>query len=640
MIQLTCPHCGYSKEIPADRLPTKVTRVKCPKCLKPFPLKPETTHSKNTAEKRNDEIVIACPHCDAKLNVSRSKVPCRIATVLCKQCKQDFTFDGEQLLGHKTPSTSDPRTDSPEADSTGPQSRQRLATLGDLFTRTWDVFRRRILTLIGINLVAVVLTATAYFLMGYGVELLQEIAGDTPAVMLIAGVVLFGLSMLIMTAILAAMIYAVVNEELGVKQALGYGIKNSKSFFWVFFLLGFFLVGGSLTFFIPGLLFMVWFVFAQFILAHDNIRGMDALLMSRAYVRGHSWGVFGRMLLIGMLGSLVSAIPIVGLVASLFLGPYTLIFYHEIFRDLREIKENVEYSGSRGTKVKWLLAGAAGYLIVPLITVSLLGPSLFQGLDLLSNQAGLKSPTSLINPSPAKRGKQTSSGAELKLKQTKFAPKAPIILEFQIPEGLSAGAWVGLYTAGSNNKNYKNYNYLPQSERGELNFRAPQEPGKYEFRLFLNWPDRGYEESANSQQFTVGTSDETNRSAAIPRQQQLVTSETDIIHIPMTKDNSGEVMIYLYAMNYTGSLRLNDQEIYLIKGERDMSYNFSSSSALKPGINTFELDYKTLPDDPWMTKVQLKISRYNWDTKQEKVFADWTYEDTGANREFQVVLDK
>lgn len=37
-MQLTCPHCGFSKEIPSKLLPTDPARVNCPRCKNSFPL--------------------------------------------------------------------------------------------------------------------------------------------------------------------------------------------------------------------------------------------------------------------------------------------------------------------------------------------------------------------------------------------------------------------------------------------------------------------------------------------------------------------------------------------------------------------------------------------------------------------------
>ena len=38
-MRITCPHCGFAKEIAAEQIPTNVVRVTCPACRQPFPLK-------------------------------------------------------------------------------------------------------------------------------------------------------------------------------------------------------------------------------------------------------------------------------------------------------------------------------------------------------------------------------------------------------------------------------------------------------------------------------------------------------------------------------------------------------------------------------------------------------------------------
>lgn len=37
MLTVSCPHCGFAKEIPADKVPLDVVRVTCPSCKESFP---------------------------------------------------------------------------------------------------------------------------------------------------------------------------------------------------------------------------------------------------------------------------------------------------------------------------------------------------------------------------------------------------------------------------------------------------------------------------------------------------------------------------------------------------------------------------------------------------------------------------
>jgi predicted Zn finger-like uncharacterized protein len=40
-MRITCPHCGYGKEIEAEQLPPRATRATCPNCRQSFPLQRE-----------------------------------------------------------------------------------------------------------------------------------------------------------------------------------------------------------------------------------------------------------------------------------------------------------------------------------------------------------------------------------------------------------------------------------------------------------------------------------------------------------------------------------------------------------------------------------------------------------------------
>ncbi|WP_394713709.1 6-bladed beta-propeller [uncultured Desulfuromonas sp.] len=55
---LTCPHCGYSREMPTAKLPQRPTTVNCPRCQKKFPYTPTKPHS---PEKRPTPVVETPP---------------------------------------------------------------------------------------------------------------------------------------------------------------------------------------------------------------------------------------------------------------------------------------------------------------------------------------------------------------------------------------------------------------------------------------------------------------------------------------------------------------------------------------------------------------------------------------------------
>lgn len=304
--------------------------------------------------------------------MSAEKVPQRVVSVTCPQCRKTFTFQGDRVRARETllRPTQHPVLAMSAAAEPAPEvpDRKALSDVGELFVKSWRAFVRRLPVLIGISLLALVLAGVGYLLMLW---LASQMGGRS-------GVV-HGMAKLILTAVMtlyallvfawtgAAVTYAVVEKDLGVLQSLGFGLQRLWSFFWVFLLSWFIVTGGYLLFFVPGLLFTLWFIFAAFVLAREDTRGMEALLKSRAYVSGYGRAVLGRVLLtaviVGGISALSAFLPVLGGLVSLLLGLFMMVFYAEIFQELTEIKGDISFDCSRGIKTRWLLAGGGGFAL-------------------------------------------------------------------------------------------------------------------------------------------------------------------------------------------------------------------------------------------------------------------------------------
>ena len=69
-MQITCPHCGFSKQIDREQLPPDITRVNCPKCKQNFPLQQQTQElapqpEVTAKENQNETIISAQAEIDA-----------------------------------------------------------------------------------------------------------------------------------------------------------------------------------------------------------------------------------------------------------------------------------------------------------------------------------------------------------------------------------------------------------------------------------------------------------------------------------------------------------------------------------------------------------------------------------------------
>lgn len=85
--------------------------------------------------------------------------------------------------------------------------------------------------------------------------------------------------------------------------------------------------------------------------------------------------------------------------------------------------------------------------------------------------------------------KVAQSEGSLSVDKTEVSAGAPIQVTFKVPEGLAQNAWIGIIPSniphGSESQNDSHdvsYQYLKGKASGVLNFKAPNNPGKYDFR--------------------------------------------------------------------------------------------------------------------------------------------------------------
>lgn len=144
-------------------------------------------------------------------------------------------------------------------------------------------------------------------------------------------------------------------------------------FLWLGILFGIILTGAYFLFLIPGIIFTIWFFFAVFILIAEDVRGMNALLKSKEYVRGQWWGVFGRLFLVWFLSLLVSLIPMIGQILFLFvMAPFAAIYSVLLYEELKASKPAMTFSPTSKAKATILATGLVGFC-VPIILFVVMG---------------------------------------------------------------------------------------------------------------------------------------------------------------------------------------------------------------------------------------------------------------------------
>jgi hypothetical protein len=418
--------------------------------------------------------------------------------------------------------------------------------VGELFSESWGVFQRRCGVLIALYL----LTMVAFMLP----------LAVTAGLVMLAGMAKGGVALVLTGAIgllaglycgfrcFGGFLHAVADDRLGFGDALARGREIALPLMWVGCLTGFIISGGFILLAIPGIIFMVWFFFAQFILVEEDIHGMDAVLKSREYVRGEWFNVALRLLLIWAVSVLLGMIPLAGPILGLIFFPFVMIYHYLLYRDLRGMKGDVLFSCGTADKLAWPGVALAGYVIVPLALMSFVGFSVFGKL------AGI-------------------------------APKDVTIVQ----KG-------GAVTKGAANDKGLRVIAFPQKESAMPSTGSPDPAGS------------GTDPASTTQ---VGA----------------------VTPFSGREEYPERIHVFIYAVNYTGTVRANGTSIRELEGKTDMQYNYNQDGkGLRYGQNEIEVDYAELPEHPGsFLGIHLKVSRYGG-SKGSELLGEWRINDKGSGK--------
>lgn len=174
------------------------------------------------------------------------------------------------------------------------------------------------------------------------------------------------------------------DKELDPSQAFAFAWHKLISYWWIACLTGFIILGGLMLFFIPGAIFAIWFSFAYYLLIMEDEKGMNALLKSREYVKGHGWAVLWRFIVLYFF-NLLFAIPVGILfggfpapwssmltqnVFSFFVVPFNIVYLFLVYRNLKEVKGEFIFAPHKKTKRVFLVIATVG-IILPFVLIGL-----------------------------------------------------------------------------------------------------------------------------------------------------------------------------------------------------------------------------------------------------------------------------
>ncbi len=267
----------------------------------------------------------------------------------------------------------------------GPATSRSLSEIGNLLARSWAQFKTRIGVLLPLQLISIAILVLCVGLsLGIGSLLLQLLPAFRTPIIVIAATIGVTIGMTAMFWPITALIFAVADSSLNISAALAAGWKKLWAFLWLFSILGYIIAGGYLLFIIPGVIFTIWFIFAQFVMVTDDIGGMNALLKSKAYVKDRWFDIFIRFLVIWAISTGVGMIPFLGIIFSLLFAPFAMIYSYLIYEDLKALNpEPLDYPNTSSEKLKWIGLATLGYIVLPLIIIAIVGAACMIPLLLL-----------------------------------------------------------------------------------------------------------------------------------------------------------------------------------------------------------------------------------------------------------------
>ena len=259
----------------------------------------------------------------------------------------------------------------------------KLPPAWDLLEKSWQIFKRRWKTFIVFPLIPIVVG-----LMIVVLDKLFNVSNNISTFSIIFFLLILTIAVIIYFWSIVSLFYAVNDENLSVKGALGQGwykIIPHKiiSYWWISFLSTIVIAGGIILFIVPGIIFSVWFSLAVVVFIAEGIKGMNALLKSREYVRDYWWSIFWRfsflfvILLVPLFLTVLITYSIwspsravgdlIGNLFYLITLPLSTIYLFQIYYSLRDIKKDFVFTPNRKAKIRFIIVGIIGMLVIPLL---------------------------------------------------------------------------------------------------------------------------------------------------------------------------------------------------------------------------------------------------------------------------------
>ena len=270
----------------------------------------------------------------------------------------------------------------------------QLKSIGEVFSETSTLCKSRALPIIAVILLS---TVVIIFFIIVSVVLGLALTGGPDALsgnlqemkltlpMIVAGSLMFLLLFMSIIWSQASTLAVTVDQELGIMGGLKAGFKYLLPMAWVGILYSSIVMTGFILFMVPGMILALSLCLCFYIMIAEGRSGMDTIIASRLYIKGHWWNTFFKFFLVWLLSIGLNLIPVIGQFISLIFTPFVLLFMLVVYRDLKEAAGDI--NTNFGSRLPWALMAAAGILLPVfgliglLVTLGSQLPSMLQQLS-------------------------------------------------------------------------------------------------------------------------------------------------------------------------------------------------------------------------------------------------------------------
>lgn len=283
--------------------------------------------------------------------------------------------------------------------SSTPPPLTSMPGIGELLKTSWGICTKRFASFIPI----IIIPQFAFFVIAIIAGIAAMAQAATPNVPLnpwlsivlgVIGLLSVIFSILIQPVAQLGLIYAIREHERPVSLGEAYRLGWQKiGAFWVLsFLTGLIVMTGLLLLIIPGIIFSVWFAFAYFLLVDEDMRGMNALLKSKEYVRGLWWKIVIRSIAVGIIVIVIALVlsgisnaifgkneianAILNFALQLFILPFTMTYSYQLYRSVKALKPNMVFTPNPSQRTLFIVLAAVGPICL-LIIMGLAGFAMF-----------------------------------------------------------------------------------------------------------------------------------------------------------------------------------------------------------------------------------------------------------------------